>query len=282
MGNKQSINGTITSEDETLLTADNYYSDAMNEKYMSFHTYLSYAGHFRAEACEERAEAIRKGLWEEPTTLPLLVGSYVDSFYDGTLDKFKEEHPDIFTQKGELKAPYKQAEKMIARTLEDELFQKAMSGEKQVIMTANWEGVDWKCKIDSYAEGKFITDLKTSADIHRSWRIQDYGYASFAEAYFYDGQMALYQKIVEINTGKKLPCYLAVVTKEDYPEIAVVNIDQARLDNALNEIKMNLPSVMAVRDGTYAPTRCERCNYCKATRKLKAPISMDDLIWGDE
>lgn len=263
------------------LNNTNYYSEAMNERYMSFHTYLGYAGHFMATGCEAKAEAIRKGEWTDPVTLPMLVGQYVDSFYEGTLDEFKKNNPEIFTQKGELKAPYKQAEIMIQRTLKDGLFQQAMSGEKQVIMTAPWEGVEWKIKMDSYKEGEFIADLKTSADIRRAWRIQDYGYATFIEAFFYEGQMALYQKIVEINTGKKLPCYIAVVTKSDNPEIEVINIDQARLDHALNEIKMNLPNVLAVRNGEFPPSRCERCDYCKATRVLKEPISVDDLIFED-
>lgn len=257
----------------------NYYSKEVNDVYCSFHDYLDCIGHFIARGCEARFMARRKGEYTEEKTLPFLVGGYVDSFYDGTLEQYKKDNPDIFTQKGELKAPYKQAEKMIARTLEDDLFQQAMSGEKQVIMTGYWAGADWKIKMDSYMPGKFITDLKTVADMRRSWRIQDYGYASFIEAFFYEGQLALYQKIVEINTGYKLPCYIAAVTKSDNPDIEVINIPQSYLDNALNEIEMNMGSYLAVRNGDSEPIRCEKCAYCLATKKLKAPIGLDELIW---
>ena len=167
---------------------------------------------------------------------------------------------------------------MIARCEQDELFMLFMSGEKQVIMTGEWAGADWKIKMDSYIPGKCIVDLKTSADIHRAWRINDYGYASFIEAFNYDKQLALYQKIVEINTGEKLPCYIAVVTKEDYPEIAIIEIDQFTLDNALNQMKMNVQNVLAVKNGELKPVRCEHCNYCKSTKKLVNPINYRDLI----
>ena len=30
-----------------------------------------------------------KGRWEEPKSKALMVGSYVDSYFEGTLDKFK-------------------------------------------------------------------------------------------------------------------------------------------------------------------------------------------------
>ena len=95
--------------DEFVLTADNYYSKEANEHYMSFHTYLQYAGHLGVQACEAKAEAIRKGEWNEgEKSKAMLVGSYVDSYFEGTLDKFKAENPQIFTQKGELRADYKQ------------------------------------------------------------------------------------------------------------------------------------------------------------------------------
>jgi len=267
-------------EMELVLTADNYYSQEANKKYMSVHQYLSFAGGMLSKGCEERAVKELSGEWVEPTTDAMLVGSYVDSYFEGTLDEFKAEHKEIFTAKGELKAQYKRAEKMIARCEQDEYFMKYMSGEKQVIMTGEWGGCDWKIKIDSYIPKVAIVDLKTSADIHRAWRTPD-GYCSFIEAFNYDKQLAVYQKIVEINTGYKLPCYIAVVTKEDCPEIQIIHIDQFSLDNALNQVKMNLENVISVKNGEAEPIRCERCDYCKSTKKLFKPISFRDLIVED-
>ena len=264
-----------------VLTADNYYSAEADWRYMSVHQYLDFAGHMGIQGCEAHAMAKLNGEWEDETTNAMLIGSYVDSYFEGTLDDFIKEHPECFTKKGELKAEYKRANKMIARCEADSYFMQYLSGEKQVIMTGYLFGTEWKIKMDSYIPGKAIVDLKTSADIHKQWKVLDYGWVSFVEYWGYSTQLALYQKIVEINTGKKLPCYIAAVTKEDSPEIKIIYIDQMTLDHALNEIEMNMASVLAVKNGEVEPFRCGRCDYCKSTEVLTGPVRMDDLIMGE-
>lgn len=263
--------------EEFILNEETYYSAEANKRWMSVHQFLSFAGGLLSHGCEERAMKELSGEWSEPTSDAMVVGSFVDAFFDNTLDKFKEEHPECFTQKGELKAAYKRAEKMIERCTQDEYFMKFMGGQKQVIMTGFWAGCDWKIKMDSFIPGKLICDLKTSQDIRKTWRVEG-GYATFIEAFNYDKQLALYQKIVEINTGEKLPCYIAVVTKEEYPDIEIIEIDQPTLDFALEQIKENIDNVLAVKDGEVVPSRCGHCNYCKSTKKLMKPINYRDLI----
>ena len=264
--------------DDFVLTNENYYSPEANWRYMSVHQYLDFAGHMGVHGCEKRAMATLKGEYEKEKSTAMLVGSYVDSYFEGSLDQFKKENPDIFTQKGELKAPYKQAEKMIARAEKDEKFMAYMSGEKQVIKTGYLFGCDWKIKIDSYLPGKAIVDLKTTADLHKAWRVADYGYASVAEYWAYTVQMAVYQKIVEIDTGEKLPCILAFVTKEDSPELKLCYIDQVTLDHALNEVEMNITSVLMVKNGEVEPIPCGKCDHCKATEPIEEVINIADLI----
>lgn len=269
----------IVLDDGFILTEESYYSQEANKRLMSVHQYLDFAGHMNLRGCESRALAKLNGEWQDEKNLAMQVGSYVDAYFEGTLDEFKKNNPDLFTQKGELKAAYKQADKMIEKASGDELFMKYMSGEKQRIMVAHLFGCDWKIKMDSYIEGVCITDLKTtSSDLHRAWKVEDTGYVSVPEYWGYTLQGAIYQKVVEINTGKKLPFYLAFVTKEDYPEICIVNIDQMTLDNALNEIEMNMASVLAVKNGEIEPIECGRCNYCKSKMKLKTVIGINDLI----
>lgn len=263
---------------EFILTPETYYSKEADQRYMSVHQYLSFVGHLGVVGCEAKAMAILKSEWEEPTTTAMLVGSYVDSYFEGTIDAFKSEHPECFTQKGELKASFKQAEKMIARCEKDTYFMSTLEGEKQVIMTGYLFGCEWKIKMDSYIPGKAIVDLKTSSDIHKSWKVQDYGYVSFVEYCGYTIQLAVYQKIVEINTGKKLPCYISVVTKEESPEIKVIHVDQMTLDHALNEVGMNMESVLMVKNGETEPIGCGKCDYCKSVEVLTKPISYMDLI----
>lgn len=261
------------------LNADNYYSDEANKRYMSVHQYMDFAGHLGVRGCEAKAMAKLKGEWKDETTPAMLLGSYVDSYFEGTLEQFQKEHPEIFLKDGKtLSANYRKAEKMIARCKTDDYFMSTLAGEKQRIMTASLFGCDWKIKMDSYIEDVAIVDLKTTSDLHKAWRVADAGYVCVPEYWGYTLQGALYQKIVEINTGKKLPFYLSFVTKDDVPEICVTNIDQVTLDNALNEIEMNMASVLSVWKGETEPIRCERCDYCKSTKKLTGAISIYDLI----
>lgn len=260
-----------------VLTAENYYSQEANKRYMSVHQYLDFCGHM-VRGCEARAMARLNGEYMEEKSTAFMVGSYVDSYFEGTLEQFKAENPTVFTQKGELRAEYRLAEKMIARAERDPLFMKALQGEKQTIMTAHLFGCDWKIKMDAYQPGVLITDLKTTKDLHKAWRVADYGFVSVPEYWGYTLQGAIYQKVVEINTGKKLPFYLAFITKEADPEICLVGFSQMELDNALNEIQMNMASVLAVKNGEATPIRCEKCAYCRTTKVLDRVISMQDLI----
>lgn len=279
-----------------VLTEDTYYSADADRAYMSVHQYLDFVGGMGIRGCESKAMAKLNGEYEQEKTDAMYVGSFVDCYFEGTLDKFKADNPQIFTQKGELKAQYKRAEKMIARCEQDDFFMQTMGyevkrdadgnivervevGEHQTIFTAYLFGCDWKCKLDTYIPDVAIIDLKTTANLHNTWRVQDYGVVSFVEYFGYITQLAVYQKIVEINTGKKLPCYISAVTKEDTPEIEVIYIDQESLDHALNEVEMNMPSVLAVKNGEYAPVPCGKCDYCKGKKVLKAPINYKDLIY---
>lgn len=271
-------------QDDFVLSAENYYSREADRRFMSVHQYLDFMGHMGVIGCEAHAMAKLCGEWTDEVTDAMLIGSYVDSYFEGTLPDFIDSHPDVYAKTGKEKrllAKYRRANTMIERCLKDKYFMETLSGEKQVIMTGFLFGCDWKIKMDSYIPGKAIVDLKTSADIHRMWKVQDYGWVSFVEYWGYTIQLAVYQKIVEINTGNKLPCYISAVTKEDSPEIKVIYIDQITLDHALNEVEMNMPTVLSVKSGETEPIRCNRCDYCKTTEVLAKPVRMEDLILGE-
>jgi hypothetical protein len=266
--------------DEFVLTDDNYYSVEANKRYMSVSMFKDYAGTYGKIACEFEAVEKMEGRWNPKPTTALLVGSYVDSYFEGSLEKFKKENPDIFTQKGELKSSYKKAEEIIARIERDEYFMKFMSGEKQKIMTGNLFGCDWKIKMDSYLEDVAIVDLKVMASITELKWVKDLGYLDWVRYWGYDIQGAIYQKIVEINTGKKLPFYIAAATKETEPDIRIIQITQNYLDEALSVVEANIGRILRVKNGEQEPDKCELCDCCRHHRVLKAPISILDLTVG--
>lgn len=82
---------------------------------------------------------------------------------------------------------------------------KYMSGEKQVIMTADLYGTPWKIKMDSYIPGVAIVDLKVMASLTKLEWVRDIGYLDFVRYWGYDIQGAIYQEVVYQNTGKRLP-----------------------------------------------------------------------------
>lgn len=149
------------------LTAENYYSKDANKAFMSVSQFKDFAGTYGKMACEFEAVEKMEERWKTEPTTALLVGSYVDSYFEGSLDEFKKKNPDIFTQKGELKASYKKAEEIIARIERDEYFMKFLSGEKQRIMTGNLFGCDWKIKMDSYidSDNNLVGILSTDNNI---------------------------------------------------------------------------------------------------------------------
>ena len=143
-----------------ILTPENYYSEAANFEYMSVSQYKDFAGTYGKLGCESMAMAKLRGEYEEEKTTALLVGSYVDAYFEGSLDEFKRKTSEIFTQKGELRAEYKRANQIIERIERDKYFMQCMSGEKQVIMTGEIFGIPWKIKMDSYIPDVVIVDLK--------------------------------------------------------------------------------------------------------------------------
>lgn len=242
------------------LTAENYYSQEANQAFMSVSQYKTFV------ACEAAAMAELYGQYTRPKTTALLVGSYVDAWFEGTLDEFKAASPEIFKRDGTLKADYAQAEKIIERIQRDKLFMEYMSGEKQRIFTADLFGAPWKIKIDSLLLDK-IVDLKVMRTMERIMG------QSFIEHWGYDIQGAVYQAV----EGGNKPFYIAAATKEDPTDLEVIHVEQYQLDEALGYVGKRMPHILAVKRGDIAPERCGVCPYCRATKVLTAPISSEDV-----
>ena len=251
------------------LTQLNYYSKKASEEFMSVSQWKSF------NKCQASALAELKGEFEREKTTALLVGSYIDSFYEGTLEEFKKQNPEIFKKDGSLKAEYTQAEAIIERTQKDKLFTKYMAGKKQVIMTGEINGVKVKIKIDSLHPDK-IVDLKIMRDFESVY-VPEIGRLPWFEAWGYQIQGAVYQEIVRQNTGKKLPFYLAAATKEKVTDLDIVHIEQEMLDAALDHFKREVEYFDAIKNGVIEPVHCEKCEYCKNTKVLKEPTSSDEF-----
>lgn len=261
-----------------IVTAENYHSIEINREYLSVSQYKDFCGSLGKIPCEAQALAKLSGEWDTEKTTALLVGSYVDAYFEGSLESFKESNPDIFTQKGELKANYKQAEEIISRIERDAYMMKYLSGEKQVIMTGEISGAKVKIKIDSYLPDQAIVDLKVMKAIKDTFWVRDSGYMDFVQYWGYDIQGAVYQEIVRQNTGKTLPFFIAAASKEKEPDINIIYIDDSHLKEKLIEVESNVANILALKNGEYEPIRCEACDYCRHTKILTKPIHFSELI----
>lgn len=244
-------------EVKRAITNENYFDPDMNERYMSTSQFKRFI------ECEALAYAELTGKWTREETKALMVGKFIDAHFEGTLDIFRAQNPEIYQKSGKgLLKDYVDAEYIIQRIERDPLFMKYMGGKKQIVKTGFINGVEWKIKIDSYLEGEAIVDLKTSAEIGEVWK--DGRKQHFIKAYRYDFQGAVYQAV----EGDMLPVILAVVSKEKEPNIELYELHQQLLNEALDEIIARQDRFVDIKKGKIAPHRCGECDYCKSTKVL--------------
>ena len=264
------------------LNSDNYYTLEADRSYCSVSQYKMAMGSLGKPGCEYQYIEYLSGRWQREITKDLLIGSYVDSRYEGSIEKFKSEHPELFVsrgeRKGDLKAEYVKAEEIYQRCEKDRLFSLYMSGEKQVIMTGEIDGLPFKIKMDSLHRGKCIVDLKVMENLTKTFWTRDFGYTDFIRYWGYDVQLAVYREIYRQNTGELLPCFICAADKGKYTNIEVIQIPNIRLDEALQEVKSNIPTMIALRNGEYEPVRCGVCGCCIKNKVLEHPISQDELL----
>lgn len=256
------------------LNDSNYFSIESNKEYMSASQFKDFV------KCEKEALAKVNGeIVEEPSTA-MLFGSYVDAYFSGELEKFKENTPQLFKKDGTLYKDYEKVNDVIAAIKSDPLMMKYLSGKHQVIMTGEINGVTFKIKIDSLLEDA-IVDLKIMSSIKELVWVEKDGRnvkTDFVEAYGYDIQGAIYQEIVRQNIGKRLPFILTPVSKEENPDKALIQIDQYWLDKALDFVKANCQRYDLIKQGIIEPVGCGRCPECRKGLVCTEVISYETLF----
>lgn len=249
-----------------ILTSSNYHTNQANIEFWSVSLFKAF------DRCEAAALASVRGQYEREQTDALLIGSYVDAYFSGELDEFiKRDGDKLFKKNGELYAKFEHANDIIDTVEAQPLMMEFLKGEKQVIRTASMFGVDWKIKMDVF-NGERIVDLKCVKDFEPIYK-EGSGRVSWVEYWGYDIQGAIYQKVEQISSGrdKPLPFYIVAVTKEKIPDVAIIEIPQHVLNTALKIVEAKIDRFDLVKMGEIEPERCEKCEYCKQTKRLTAP-----------
>lgn len=280
------------------LTKKNYYSQTAGKEFMSVSQFKQF------QKCPAMAMAELRGEYERPQSKALLLGSFVDEMLTGTkksqiqfvCDNFSELFQkssklsklddagrlafvtdyfvDIFNADNKPYAEIVQALETIERIKKQPLMMKHFKSKHQTIMTGEIAGVPFKIKMDNYKPDEFIADCKYMASL-RSPNL----FEPMVKYWGYDLQLSVYREIVRQNTGKTLPVYLDIATKETPSHLAVAEISPYDLDEALEKVKALAPHYQAIKNGEIQPTRCDEydCNYCTETKIIVEPIDSNYL-----
>ena len=254
------------------LTEKNYFSPQAEKEYCGSTLFKRFC------ECQAKAIAMLNGEWIEKKTNALLIGGYVDASISGTLEDFKIENPEIFKKDGTLKSEFIKAENIVKRIENDAMFKKYISGNNQTIFTGEIEGLKFKIKADSFFENKNVcVDLKVLKDFEYVWNDETKTRENPIDFWKYTWQAAIYSEIIRQNTGKLPMFFIAAITKEEESDLCLMNIPEEVILGKLELIKSLVPMVTAVKEGLIEPVRCEKCNYCKATKKINKIIDYRDL-----
>lgn len=263
------------------LNRNNYYSPEADRHYMSVSQYKDFM------ACEAMTMAKLRGEYNPAPDTNLLVGSYIHAWNEGMLEQFKEKHPEMFStrgpSKGELKAEFQFANRMIEVLENDPFCMYVLTGQKEVIMTGEIYGSPWKIRMDVYnPEGnRRIVDLKSTRSINELvWSSERWARVSFVDAYNYPLQFAIYSEIEWLNTGNETWAepFIVAVSKEDPPDKAIISLsDPHRFQTELSQVEQNMPRILQVKAGVIEPNRCERCAYCRETKHLNRVIHYKEI-----
>lgn len=234
------------------------------------------------EQCEASTLAKLKGDWE-PTSNPepLLVGNYVHSYFESpeAHQEFVEANKSEMLSsrgktKGQLKSSYKVADDMIKALSEDDFFNYVYApGDKEVIVTGELFGHQWKGKIDSLCLDRgYFCDLKTVDDFHKGhWNPELRQKTNFVEDRGYHMQMAIYQELIKQTFGIDCQPYIFGVSKQPIPDKIAISFDgdgQFLMQSALEKIKADQDRFWRVLMGEEKPKRCGKCEYCRQGKQL--------------
>jgi len=282
----------IFERDEMNLTLENYHSKEANLEFMSNSQYSGFL------QCPSKEVAKQSGAYQEGPKACFETGGYIDinlltpELYPEWFDRHRAAlvETGCLSKRDNAKknAALVQADAMIARAAVDPVFMSYLKGDAQKIYTFEFAGVIWRAALDVFnSDLKRLVDLKSTKSITDLswcdwWTIYDkieentpFGKkVPFYEAFSYYRQLALYRYAVEYNEGFVPDCFIAAISKEAEPDIEVLQFDDDdRFAQELGQISLNMPDIVAWKSGETVAPRCERCEYCRSTKKLTGPVA---------
>jgi hypothetical protein len=283
-----------------ILTDGNYYSQEADRAYYS----CSQIDAFRE--CEAKALATLQGRFGREAGDAFLLGQYFHAAMesDEAFKAFCDGHFDLVFRTKETKArgleitgkyaKFAEADKWIAAAKSEPAFAKFrdMDGRNEVSMHGAMFGrYPFKVRFDRYiriGSMRVILDWKTAAGIWDTYYDEARGRrVSFAEHYGYYTRAAVYTEIERQNAGEASDAafFLACVSKQDPPDRELLTFsnpfDRQKMDIALDELQKGMARIDRIKRGFAKPARCGRCDYCRATKRIRGSLNVYSLDPGE-
>lgn len=283
------------------LTEDNYFSLPADNGYLSSHQYQNFV------SCPAKEIARLKGEYVDGEKRCYVIGRYIDTalttpgkyrryvqrdrkllykkpavaacktwtekreiawdFKNNPIEDFFKQNPEVYLSQDKL-ADITLADKMILSARKDPVFMDILSGQTQMILTGELDGMPMKGIPDSInAPLERFTDLKSSRDFGTLYVPELGKRVPWYEAWKYWTQMSIYQELILQNYGVKLTPVIAGISKKDPPGRQIVVFeDQDRLDRELEKVMDLIPSIKLWKSGKVEPPMCGRfdeCDWCR-------------------
>ncbi|MCL2493445.1 MAG: PD-(D/E)XK nuclease-like domain-containing protein [Clostridiales bacterium] len=270
------------------LTKDNYYSLGADRAFMSCSQWDSFC------RCEAREAAYLRGEYEKPkgSSTALIVGNYLHAAMEGpdAFESFLDKHWSDIYQVGKRtkKAEFDRADLMIETLRKDSYIGRLirLPGETEKVMTGVLFGdIPFKIRLDKYVSlsSRMIIDYKTCEDMHETFYSEDGIRESFIEHWGYARRAAAYIEIEKQNAGSLNDAvFLIIAISKQFPpdrDVFAMN-DRESLSSAFAGMESRAQHFQRVKDGIDEPIRCERCDYCRATKKITGPRLYTDIAPG--
>lgn len=258
------------------------------------------------DRCQQGALAEMAGLYTPEQADHFLIGSYVDiglltpsAFPDFVAHNADQILLKSGPNKGKPNAKFKMADKMMEKARTSPDFMAAIDGDHQVQIEFYVDGVPVRCTLDAVdAENGILTDLKTVRSFEWSWDQDRKMRLPFYETYGYWLQVSVYREAYRsVHGAYPQLLNLACIEKHDHPTLRLIVFSEEndahryRMDHEWKYFRSRLPDYWRMKQSADGGeinaenintfTRCESCDWCRITSKLKIEEA-ESILGGNE
>lgn len=220
--------------------------------------HLSFSAYRGLLECPAKQVARDKGEYVFETTQAMLVGKYAEAKLCGS------ELPEgTLKGNGDPYAWTTNADETTGRMLNDTVIQEFLEGEQQAEFKFDYRGVNWVSIPDIINhERKRVVDIKKTANFDLIWS-KEYG----TKVPFYtDRDYFLQLALPALHFG--YDAYLMVLTVEKPGNYDIIQLSEKDMRDSLETAICESEHLLKIRKEEIPATRCERCAYCRSTKKI--------------